>query len=475
MELPTPYAESEQNESTISSAMERRILSRDKWRGRWTNLTTNPVLRFTRYLLAFALPASILASSAFLDSEFLSISRMMWFLSTLLFIPPLIASSYARMAAKDRLELRRQGFSLRESYVGVDRILNQLEENKLRERTRVSAAVVGFLLASTISSTPLQRDLSLTLLGLSAILSIVILFATLSIEKQKSMDTGKTPLLKLHTPSLHDTLAEPLLVDLLYAHLDPETSSRWNTWIEKIGKGVRRQQQPEDAIETILRAIYLSIIGEIDQNEKNRICAEVLNTRSVEQLKHKQEPFNLKQLENLLVHVIERKPGLFRLLSRMMQRASRLREPETWILDADLPPRAMHGESDLFVLASPDQNSSKPFEIDIITVEGEPEIQIIRLPPINRSVRPGRADGSDGWNRFNAIIDNSHILWIGMAWNKTGHEGRSVQVNLLTENETTVKSLVLWTIMEDGDGFLFSTIKNALKEVYSMITRTIIR
>ncbi len=379
------------------------------------------------------------------------------------------------MAAKDRLELRRQGFSLRESYVGVDRILNQLEENKLRERTRVSAAVVGFLLASTISSTPLQGDLSLTLLGLTAILSIVILFATLSIEKQKSMDTGKTPLLKLHTPSLHDTLAEPLLVDLLYAHLDPETSSRWNTWIERIGKGVRRQQQSEDAIETILRAIYLSIVGEIDQNEKNKICAEVLNTRSVEQLKDKKEPFNLKQLENLLNHVIERKPGLFRLLSRTMQRASRIREPETWILDADLPPRAMHGESDLFVLASPDQNSSKPFEIDIITVEGEPEIQIIRLPPINRSLRPGRADGSDGWNRFNSIIDNSHILWIGMAWNKSGHEGRSVQVNLLTENETTVKSLVLWTIMEDGDGFLFSTIRNALKEVYSMITRTIIR
>ena len=135
----------------------------------------------------------------------------------------------------------------------------------------------------------------------------------------------------------------------------------------------------------------------------------------------------------------------------------------------------MHGESDLFVLASPDQNSSKPFEIDIITGEGEPEIQIIRLPPIDRSVRPGRTGGTDGWNRFNAIIDKSHILWIGMAWNKSGHEGRSVQVNLLTENETTVKSLVLWTIMEDGDGFIFSTIRNAIKEVYSMITRTIIR
>ena len=475
MDLPTPYAESEQQQSSISSAMERRILSRDKWRGRWTNLTTNPVLRFARYLLAFTLPASIVAASTFLDSDFLSISRIMWLASIILFIPPLIASSYARMAAKDRLELRREGFSLRESYVGVDRILNQLEENKLRERTRVSAAIVGFVLASIVFSAPLQTDLSLTLLGLTAILSIVILFATLSIEKQKSMDTGKTPLLKLHTPSLHDTLAEPLLVDLVYAHLDPETSSRWNIWMEKISKGVRRQQQSEDAIETILRAIYLSMIGEIDQNEKDRICTEVLNTRSVERLREKQEPFNLEQLEELLTHVIERKPGLFRLLSRTMQRASRIRKSETWILDADLPPRAMHGESDLFVLSSPDQNSSKPFEIDIITVEGEPEIQIIRLPPIDRSVRPGRTDGTDGWNRFNATIDNSHILWIGMAWNKSGHEGRSVQVNLLTENETTVKSLVLWTIMEDGDGFIFSTIRNAVKEVYSMITRTIIR
>ena len=180
----------------------------------------NPVLRFTRYALAFALPASIVAASTFLDSDFLDISRIMWLASVIMFIPPLIASSYARMAAKDRLELRIEGFSLRESYVGVDRILNQLEENKLRERTRVSAAIVGFILASIVSAAPLQQDLSLTLLGVTAILSVVILFATLSIEKQKSMDTGNTPLLKLHTPSLHDTLAEPLLVDLVYAHLE---------------------------------------------------------------------------------------------------------------------------------------------------------------------------------------------------------------------------------------------------------------
>ena len=58
-----------------------------------------------------------------------------------------------------------------------------------------------------------------------------------------------------------------------------------------------------------------------------------------------------------------------------------------------------------------------------------------------------------------------------MAWNKSGHEGRSVQVNLLSENLRTVKSQVLWTIMEDGDGLLVSTVRKSLKEVYSMITR----
>ena len=89
--------------------------------------------------------------------------------------------------------------------------------------------------------------------------------------------------------------------------------------------------------------------------------------------------------------------------------------------------------------------------------------------------RPGRAEGSEQWQIFNSVIDESHILWIGMAWNKTGHEGRSVQVNLITEDETTVKSQVLWTIMEDGDGFIISTIRKSLKEVYSMITRSIIR
>ena len=148
----------------------------------------------------------------------------MWALSVIFFIPPTVASSYARMAAKDRLELRKEGFSLRESYVGVERILNQLDENKLKEKTRLSAAVIGLVLSSAMVSNTLQTDLSLTLLGVTAFMSVLVLLATVSIESQKTMEIGKTPLLKLHNPSLFDTIADPLLVDMVYAHLDPETS-----------------------------------------------------------------------------------------------------------------------------------------------------------------------------------------------------------------------------------------------------------
>lgn len=473
MDLPTPYATSE--EETTASAMSKRIESRDKWRGRWTRLTSNKPSRYARYALSAALPVTIASSSATLDSDLLGLSRVIWLLSVIFFIPPSIASSYARMAAKDRLELRKAGFSLKESYVGVERILNQLDENKLKERTRLSAAIVGLLLSSTMASTNLQTDLSLTLLGVSALLSIVILLATVSIENQKTMEMGKTPLLKLHNPSLFDTLADPLLVDLVYAHLDPETSSKWNEWMEMISMNVRRNQSSEQAVETVLRTIYFTMTGKMELDEREDICSQVLTLPAVEKLKRSDEYFNFNQLEQFLYHVIDRKPGLFRLLSRTIQRAIRPEYTDGWTLDADLPPRATHGESDLFVMASPGKKSAAPFEIDIITVEGEPEMQIIRLPPIDRVERPGRAEGSEQWQIFNSVIDESHILWIGMAWNKTGHEGRSVQVNLITEDETTVKSQVLWTIMEDGDGFIISTIRKSLKEVYSMITRSIIR
>ena len=203
MDLPTPYAH-EEHEKPPSSAMSRRIESRDKWRSLWTKIAINTPSRLVRYALSTTLLISIVLSSTTLDQTLLNTSRGMWALSVIFFIPPTVASSYARMAAKDRLELRKEGFSLRESYVGVERILNQLDENKLKERTRLSAAVIGLILSSAMVSNTLQTDLSLTLLGVTAFMSVLVLLATVSIESQKTMEIGKTPCLLYTSPSPRD-------------------------------------------------------------------------------------------------------------------------------------------------------------------------------------------------------------------------------------------------------------------------------
>ena len=175
------------------------------------------------------------------------------------------------MTAKDRLELRKKGFSLRESYVGVERILNQLDENKLTERTRLSAAVIGLILSSTMASNTLQTDLSLTLLGVTALMAVVVLLSDYIGRETKDHGNGEdTPLLKLHNPSLFDTIADPLLVDLVYAHLDPETSSKWNDWMETISLNVRRNQKSEHAVETVLRSIYFTMTDKMDLGETTK-------------------------------------------------------------------------------------------------------------------------------------------------------------------------------------------------------------
>ena len=66
MDLPTPYAQQDDEEST-PSAMKSRIESRDKWRGRWTKLSVNTPSRLLRYSLSITLLVIIVFSSTTLD------------------------------------------------------------------------------------------------------------------------------------------------------------------------------------------------------------------------------------------------------------------------------------------------------------------------------------------------------------------------------------------------------------------------
>ena len=64
-------------------------------------------------------------------------------IQAILFFPALLASSFAKMSARDRLQLKIGNNRSMEAYPGVERILNTLHERTLRERTRTLCAALA--------------------------------------------------------------------------------------------------------------------------------------------------------------------------------------------------------------------------------------------------------------------------------------------------------------------------------------------
>ena len=139
--------------------------------------------------------------------------------------------------------------------------------------------------------------------------------------------------------------------------------------METISLQRKEKSKSEHAVETVLREYILHN----DRQDGPRGTAKDMHASpqyaSSRTTESQDEFFNFEELESFLLHVVERKPGIFRLLSRTIQRAGRLRSSEDWTLDADLRLRATHGESDLFVLASPEVLGS-PFESTLSQSKG---------------------------------------------------------------------------------------------------------
>ncbi|MBT4050846.1 MAG: hypothetical protein HOE59_03865, partial [Euryarchaeota archaeon] len=134
--LPTPYAGIEE-EIGVSLPLAKRIAARDASRRFWTRISTIKPSQSIRFWFAVAAPSS--AGVILTDWEYSSVEVAIGLFSilTLLLIPTNLAAVFAKMSAKDRLQLRAQGLKSKASYPGVERIINTLNERILRERIRI--------------------------------------------------------------------------------------------------------------------------------------------------------------------------------------------------------------------------------------------------------------------------------------------------------------------------------------------------
>ena len=456
-DLPNPYGEESTFGQASESALSRRVRIRDSQRTLWTSVTTVRGNKEARIIVTIgALTYAILLATGRGNLP-VAAGTILFVFQSLLFLPALAATSFAKMSARDRLQLKAGGKRSMEAYPGVERILNTLHERLLRERTRLLCAVIASISINSVGSLDTGSTLESTLFGLAIFSGSVSLINTLQLERRIPMTDQDFPLLSMHAPSLHQSTLDRVLSDLVVAHLDPETAGAWDDWVRGLQNKVRSNQTPESAVEHLLRVLHLNHIGLLDDDRLVSESKRVFRVAAIDYLNHEESKFSFRTLRRIMAHTRAWQPGLFRMIDRLEDAALRGHSSlveQPWRMDLDLPPRCSQGQGDLFVMIHNHSGKDVQVEIDIIAADGEPHQQTLRLntPKSKQPKRPARIgeEGNDLVDVLGKLIDNCFVLWIGLAWPKGTTGSRPVQVTLRDPEGETLSSLVVTTTLSSG-------------------------
>lgn len=447
--LPTPYSDSGKSGGSRQRALSRRVAARDAGRRLWTRLAVFGPSSSLRILLSTVAPLAAALLLTDWKYAYYEVAIAIFAALTLLLIPTNLAAIFSQMSARDRLKLRDGSKSTMDAYPGVERILNSLRERLLRERIRLFSSSIALLSIVTVWRLEAGSTLDNLLLASASVLGVLCLWNSFFLDDSTPMRSNSFPLLSLHAPTLHNSILDRPLSDLVVAHLDPETAAAWDEWMLTLTESVRENQTPESAIEHLLRALHLNDQGLLDDERLMTEAKQVFKIRATDQLIDPQNKFNLKSLRKLMAHTKAWEPGLFRLIDRLQDAAIRggpSLNSESWRLDLDIPPRCSQGQADLFVMLHNNTNTAVNVDFDIVTAEGEPTLQTIGVEskPSRRISREGTSDLVDTLGR---LLDDATVLWIGLAWPDSSRGPRPVQVTLKGERRETLSSMVVKTTL----------------------------
>lgn len=456
-DLPNPYGEDTSFGQTSETALVRRVGIRDAQRVLWTRIATVRWSgQFRTLISAIAISVTILFASGWGERYILG-GVALFVIQLMLFFPALLASSFAQMSARDRLQLKIGNNRSMEAYPGVERILNTLHERTLRERTRTLCAVLAAGSLNSVDNFETGTELASILYGLTLFFSAISIINTIHLERRIPMTDADFPLLSMHAPTLHQSTLDRVLSDLVVAHLDPETAGAWDDWVIGLESKVRSNQTPESAVEHLLRVLHLNHLGLLDNDRLISESKRVFRVAAIDDLNNEESKFCYRTLRRLLTHTRTWQPGLFRLIDRLEDAALRghsslIENP--WRLDLDIPPRCSQGQGDLFVMIHNHSRKPSQIEVDIIAADGEPHQQTLRLnPPVSRQPKkPAKIgeEGNDIVDVLGRLIDNCLVLWIGLAWPSGSSGSKPVQVNLRGPKGETLSSFVVQTTLSSG-------------------------
>ncbi|MDP6899786.1 MAG: hypothetical protein QGF94_03010 [Candidatus Thalassarchaeaceae archaeon] len=450
--LPRPYGDGFDEDENLGNIIEKRLQGRERHRRFWGRLSNVWLLQIARIILPFSyiiVAVLIMAFPNEIDGTLISFCAIFATISFLM--PSLASSSYMLWVGQDRIGKRGRRKDGRDS--GVGRILNALNEARLHELMRISNQL-GYAILLWLSELFPPGDNTRGLLLVIAVLAAsVAMVHTILIEKRTTRHSNRLPFLVYHAPSQHQSDLKNTLTEVLEAHLDPESTNRFNHWKVDLESVLLPNIDPINALERILHLIHLEGQGLLARQQILHEFSEFIEEEKIGSMFSSNRHLNAPELSRLMGHTRAWQKSFFRLLDRLqfdlMDHAESL-DGRSWRLDASLPTHCAESRGDLFVIVNNLSEIEVPVELEVHVPDGQPSRQSFRLTP-NPISPPAEPLPLWEYNQEDVVlwqsrlIDAAHVLWLGVAWADDIEGRRPVRLTLKHTDGRTIRSDTLWT------------------------------
>ncbi len=450
--LPRPYGENFKTDDALEDLINIRLDRMEKSRRFWGRLADTWIWRLVRNILP---PMTILISVAVMaipDKVNPSIAAICIGTITLLFIAPsVVTSHFALRVGLHRLGARGRTRDERDS--SIERILNTLTEARLHENLRLSFLLTYALLLWLADRYP-TGDESRGLLLVSSILAASIALAhSVLVERRTPRHFDDLPFLVHHAPSQHKSTLQDPLTEILIAHLDPESTQRFNQWKQSITPIISAKNPPNQAIEHILNLVHLRGQKVLTHHQLLDEFGKLVGPENVDSSIVLNPHLDLPTLSRLMGHTRAWQSDLFRQMNRLqfgLMDHNQSLAGHSWRMDASLPLRCGESRGDLFVMVNNLGSQEAPIELEVHVPDGQPSRQIFRLTPKpvtppNHPLPMWSNDEEDVVTWLSHLMGAAHVLWLSVAWADEIEGRQPVRITIRHVDGHTISSDTLWT------------------------------
>ena len=457
--LPRPYGEAFEADDGLEELIDNRLARMERSRRFWGRLSSNWTWSLFRNLIPLILLISTITVMSLPEKFSPSLAATITATLTLIFVAPsTITRNLALWVGMGRFGAR--GRSQDEHDGSIERILNTLTELRLHEHMRIGYLLTYSLLLGIANLFPVGSETRGLLLVISILAASLALVQSITVERRTPRHTDDLPFLVYHAPSQHTSTLENPLTQILLAHLDPESTNRFQRWKESLGETIGDQLDLNKTVEQILHAVYLRGQNMLTQYQLMQEFEKLVGPTYIEPILLQNPHLDLPTLSRLVGHTRAWQSDMFRQIDRLQFGLMDHNESiagNSWRLDASLPLHCAESRGDLFVMVNNLSQDRVPIELEVHVPDGQPSRQTFKLTPEplvppNHPLPMWSNDEEDVVTWLSNLVDSAHVLWLSLAWTDHIEGRRPVRIAIRHADGHTIGSDTLWTEVSTRSG-----------------------